>query len=83
MKMRHDSHTLWLSNLPVFNLDFLNIFVKKGSVRSPRCAREDNIKMDNNTAECESVQCIQLIHNQTRRWAFKLPPCYIKGGRVL
>jgi hypothetical protein len=39
--------------------------------------------MDNNTAECEVVQCIQLIHNGTQRWAFNEPPCSVIGGKVL
>jgi len=39
--------------------------------------------LDDNTAECEGVQRIQLIHNGTQRLALKEPPFSVKGGMVL
>jgi hypothetical protein len=59
------------------------VVLKKRSVWGARCAREDNIKMYDNTAECEGVKWIELIHNGTQRLAFNEPACSVKGGMVL
>lgn len=39
--------------------------------------------MDDNTAECEVVQWILLIHNWAQRFAFDEPSFSVKGGMVL
>jgi hypothetical protein len=59
------------------------LFLKKRSFQGVGCAREDNIKVDDNTAECEDMQWIQLIHSGTQRLAFNELPFSVKGGMVL